>query len=72
MAHRAPETLVEGWRKAYMEWRIVHEADLDAIAGAVAERVHDEHVWQLINDLMESAVHTGWQARSADGNHSAR
>lgn len=64
MVQRPPETAVMGWQKAYVEWRVSHEAELDAVAGVVAERVHDEHVWRLINDLVESALVAGWDAAS--------
>lgn len=63
------EPALLGWQKAYVEWRVSHEAELDAVAGVVAERVHDEHIWRLINELVESALLAGWASASGERPH---
>lgn len=45
-----------GWRRAYVEWRVAHAGDLDA----VAEGVKREDTWRLVHDLIESALMTGF------------
>jgi hypothetical protein len=46
------------WRWPFIEWRVTHEGQLEAIAHSLK----NESVWRLVCDLMESAVQAGWDA----------
>lgn len=47
------------WRRPFIDWRVSHEGQLEAIA----HTLKNEQVWRLVCDLMESALQTGWAAR---------
>lgn len=53
----------DGWRRAYLEWRVRHGRALDA----VAEGVKREDTWQLVHELFESALRTGFERGHGDG-----
>lgn len=51
-----------GWQNSYVGWRAAHGDEL----GAVTAAVPNDGVLELIYELLESAVQTGWEAGAGD------
>lgn len=52
----SPLTGCTGWRRAYVDWRVEHAGELDAIG----LQVREPHLELLVHELFESAVRHGW------------